>query len=124
MLRIVLAILAFGVCTGSAAADDKLKNPFGVEAVKTEKGVEVANVTKNGLANQMSLAPGDRFIRVKGAEVPTLEDLFRALGDPRGKIEVIVVNKFDTKRIIRGTISESSKERGVFYFDRDFGRPK
>ena len=72
---------------------------LGVNCVETDGGVEVVRVTRDGPAERAGLQPGDRILRIDGAEVGGLETLYKTLWRDGPEREVTLVIRRGTQTL-------------------------
>ena len=64
---------------------------LGLNCVEANGGVQVVRVTRDGPAERAGLQPGDRILRIDGAEVAALETLYKTLWRDSAEREVTLV---------------------------------
>lgn len=74
---------------------------LGVNCVETNGGVQVVRVTRDGPADRAGLQPGDRILRIDGAEVGALETLYKTLWRdvPEREVTLVIRRDGDTQTL-------------------------
>jgi serine protease Do len=90
-----------GELRSSGASRQSTRAWLGVNCAETEGTVQVVRVTRDSPAERSGLQPGDRILRIDGAEVGALETLYKRLwrDAPERDVELVIRRGEETQAL-------------------------